>query len=352
MSIFNGKALTVEIFGSSHDKFIGAKVKGLPKFKYDTVALQAFLDRRKPQLDVSTARKEPDIPAISVSGDELTVIFENRDVVSSDYADLYGKPRPSHADYSAYLKYGTLDFSGGGKFSARMTAPLCAVGGLCLQLLEKEKVSVAAYVSKVGSVKARSYRDGRILIDDIVGLRGKNVPSLDKMQEILNEITAAKNRGDSVGGQIECVVSGAIAALGAELFDCLEGKISRLLFAIPAVKAVEFGLGVSFAESYGHAVNDGLFYDGEKVAFSSNNAGGICGGIADGRDITFRATFKPTPSIAAKQNTVDLVSKRNCVIGIGGRHDACVCLRAVPSVESAAAIAVLDELLSDKTRSA
>ena len=345
MSEYNGKILNIDIFGGSHESFIGAKVCGLPKFDYDLNELKRFLSRRSPRSDISTRRKEPDEPIIEFTDDGMIVAIKNEDVKKSDYDNLYGKPRPSHADYCAYLKYGTLDFSGGGAFSGRMTAVLCAVGGLCLQYLKTVGINIAAYLFKAGKVVCDSYRNLSLDTVDIEALRGDIIPALSNSEEIMNEIEYAKNCGDSVGGAVDCVIDGKVAALGGSLFDGLEGKLSMLAFAIPGVKAVEFGVGTMFAEMTGSKANDKMYYENGKIAFASNLSGGINGGIANGEPITMSVTFRPAPSIAKEQDTVDLVNKQNCVISVKGRHDACIAIRAVPVVESVAAIAILDEWL-------
>lgn len=350
MSLFSGKRITVEIYGESHAEKIGVKVTGFPDFKIDFGALSAFTERRKAAGDLfSTARKEPDIPIFygldgdRVSGGKFTAEIVNTDVKSKDYSALYGRPRPSHADYAWHLKDGALDFSGGGRFSARLTAPLCVAGGVAKQYLEKKGVRVESYVSSVGNAFGRSYKDGVLSIDEITALR-QGFPSLDKKEEMLAEIRNAKADGDSVGGTVECVVTG-LSGAGDNLFGGLEGKISALVFAVPAVKGVEFGDGFALSRMRGSAANDGLYYKDGKVAFYSDRAGGINGGIANGAPITLRVAFRPTPSISKPQKTVDLVKKENAEIVINGRHDACVVPRALPVVESAVALAILDEIL-------
>ena len=348
MSNYKGKNLNIEIFGGSHDDHIGAKVYGLPKFDYNYEKLGRFMLRRKPKSDASTSRKESDELLIEKLDDGATKItIKNTDVKRSDYDKLYGKPRPSHADYCTYIKDGTLDFSGGGRFSGRMTAALCAVGGLCLQYLESKGIRIAAYLYGAGGVYGDGYRHGDLTTFDIENRRGDIIPSLSNNQDIFRKIEQAKNDDDSVGGAVDCVIEGKVAGLGDCIFDGLESKLSALMFAIPAVKAVEFGAGTALSEMTGSAANDQMSYEDGKVVFASNNSGGIYGGIASGNRITMSVTFKPTPSIKKAQNTVDLVSGKNCVISVDGRHDACVAIRAVPVVESMAAIGVLDEWLSE-----
>ena len=214
MACFNGKKLRIEIYGESHAEKIGVSVKGFPRFKFDETELKEFLARRKATTDVfSTSRKEPDKPVFTgvingeITGDFTAEIF-NVDKKSKDYAALYGKPRPSHADYAWYLKDGTLDFSGGGRFSARLTAPFCVVGGILKQYLKTRGIEIESYVSSVGGVSGRSYKDGAIFAEEIRALRGEGFPSLDKKTEMLEEIRLAKSLGDSVGGTADCVVCG------------------------------------------------------------------------------------------------------------------------------------------------
>ena len=350
MSVYNGRKLRIEIYGESHAEKTGVKMQGLPRFKFDEGALNVFTSRRKATADVySTSRTESDIPVFTgvkdgVIDGEFSAEIKNENRATKDYSALYGKPRPSHADYAWHLKDGALDFSGGGRFSARLTAPLCVVGGILKQYLKTRGIEIESYVSSVGNVFARSYKDGPLTAEEIRLLRGGGFPSLDKKDEMTEEIKAAKSVGDSVGGTVECVIFG-VKGIGDNLFGGLEGKISQLVYAVPAVKGVEFGDGFDLAEMRGSAANDGLYFKGGKVEFYTNRAGGINGGIANGNPITFRAAFRPTPSISLPQKTVDLVKKENAEIVINGRHDACVVPRALPAIESAAAIAIADEIL-------
>ena len=353
MATFNGDKLKIEIYGESHAEKIGVKVSGMPKFTFNADELNGFLSRRKASGQVfSTARKEDDIPVFygvdgkTVNGDFTADIFNNN-VRSSDYGELYGKPRPSHADYAAYLKDGTLDYRGGGRFSGRLTAPLCVAGGIIKQYLKSLGIEVLAYIAAVGKVKGRSYLDGDVSESDVLLAQQSSFPSLTKADEMLQEISAAKSDLDSVGGAIECLVFGMKGGVGDNLFGGLEGKISSLVYAVPAVKGVEFGAGFKLTEMRGSAANDQMEYDGDKVKFLTNNSGGINGGISNGNVISLRVALKPTPSIAKKQKTVDLINKKSVETEIKGRHDACIVPRAVPCVESAVAIAILDELLSE-----
>ena len=351
MSLFEGRKIKVEIYGESHAEKIGVKVSGFPSFEFDPEALAKFTDRRKPSGDVfSTKRKEADVPVFTGIthnriGGAFSAEIYNTDRKSSDYGELYGKPRPSHADYARYLKDGALDFTGGGRFSGRMTAPLCVAGGIALQYLEKINIKIAAYVSSIGSVCGRSYKDGEISAAEAEALRAGEFPSLDKKKEMLEEIRRAAADCDSVGGRAECIVSGLKGGVGDNLFGGLEGKIAYLIYAVPAVKGVEFGYGFSLSSMRGSEANDGLYIKNGKVGFLSNRSGGINGGISNGGNITVSIAFRPTPSIYQEQQTVDLVKKETVKIKIKGRHDSCIVPRALPCVESAVALALLDEII-------
>ena len=355
MSTYEGEKLNIEIYGTSHAEKIGAKVKGFPLLKIDNDYLNSVMKRRAPSSGVfSTKRNEPDEPIFEkgldngvIDGDFEVVIY-NKDVKSSDYNSLYARPRPSHADYCRYLKDGEKDYRGGGEFSARLTAPLCAVGALCKQyLFESYGVEVLAYLSQVGTVKGKSYKDSLPSKEEVKCTYG-GFPSLSKGEEMLKEIADASSCGDSVGGLVECIVDGMPTAIGGSLFAGLEGKISNMVYSIPAVKGVEFGLGLDLSAMRGSRANDPLSVKDGKIHIDSNFAGGINGGISNGNPITLRVGFRPTPSISLPQNTVDLESMQNVQIKIEGRHDACVAVRAVPVVESAVAIAVLDAILKEK----
>ncbi len=352
MAEFTGDRIRLEIYGESHSPKIGVRASGFPAFEFSEKKLIEFLNRRKASSAVySTKRKESDIPVFTgiengrVNGAFTAEIF-NSDTRGADYGNLYGKPRPSHADYAWHKRDGTLDFTGGGRFSGRLTAPLCIAGGIARQYLESKGIYVEAFVSSVGEIKGRSYKDGAISAKEIPALRdGGDFPSLDKKQEMLCLIKRVFSERDSVGGRVDCVVGGVPAGLGDNLFGGLESKISYLVYAVPAVKGVEFGDGFNLSESRASLSNDELYYDGEgKVRFYSNRSGGINGGISNGDNITLSVAFRPTPSISRTQRTVDLVNKTNTEINITGRHDACIVPRAVPCVESAVALALLDQI--------
>lgn len=352
MSTFNGKNICVEIFGESHSDTIGVKAKGFPAFKFDLEKLNKFLARRKASGQVySTARVESDAPVFYDAQDgqidgSFTAVIYNTNKKSQDYAELIGKPRPSHADYAWYSKDGVTDFTGGGRFSGRMTAPLCVVGGIAKDYLEKLGIKIYAYVKSIGQINGRSYKDGEIAPTELEQLMDSGAfPALSHADEMLNEIADKKSQGDSLGGVVECIVYGMKSGVGDCLFSGLEGKISSLVYSVPAVKGVEFGDGFELAKVTGSIANDGYQYVDGMVTTIKNSSGGINGGISNGANITLSVAIKPTPSIAKEQPTVDLINKVNTTIKIKGRHDACIVPRAVPCIESAVALAILDELL-------
>lgn len=347
--------LSVTIFGESHSEEIGVRIKGLPRGAVvDAALVQSFLDRRKSgDNSWSTPRKEPD-RAIFVDGldgnvitGEVCAVIKNVNARPTDYSPYSETPRPSHADYVAVMKDGKdASLSGGGRFSGRMTAPLCIAGGIAVQLLSALGIRVGAYVSRVGGIQGKSYSDG-VTFEEIQNTAKKGDFALTRSAEMARLIAETRQKGDSVGGAIECAVFGMPVGIGDSLFDGLESKISASLFAVPAVKSVEFGLGTGFVDSFGSEVNDAFRYLDGKVITETNNNGGINGGISNGMPITVRVGIKPTPSVSLPQRTVNLRTKENVTITIKGRHDACVAPRAVPAVESAVALAVLDSILEN-----
>lgn len=341
----------VLIFGESHSDEIGVRIKRLPRGSaVDAALVQAFVDERKSGSNPwSTPRKEPDevifkegITDGVVTGDVLAVI-KNVNARSSDYSPFRYTPRPSHADYAAITRDGeNASIVGGGRFSGRMTAPLCIAGGIAVQLLEKIGVSVEAYVSEIGGVKGKSYLSGTVTQEEIKKAKESGKFSLSRCDEMTKAVIGARNAGDSVGGAIECIVFGVPAGAGDALFGGLESRISAAVFAVPAVKSVEFGLGTGFAEKKGSEANDEFCFRNGKVETVTNNNGGINGGISNGMPITLRVGVKPTPSISLPQKTVNLQTGEETTIEIKGRHDACIVPRAVAAVKAAVALAVLD----------
>ena len=350
MSSSYGENLRLTIFGQSHSPAIGMTLEGLPAgTEIDMEALRAFLARRAPGQNAwSTARKEADLPEFlsglkgSVScGVPLTAIIRNTDTRSGDYAPFAETPRPGHADYTASVRYhGFQDPAGGGHFSGRMTAPLCIAGGICIQALNRLGVTILSRIAMIGGIEDR----GELLCPTA----GNAFPTVDpdRGSEMQNAIAEARAAGDSLGGIVECKVLGLPAGLGDPMFDGMENRIAALVFGIPAVKGLEFGAGFGAASLRGSENNDPFAVEDGKIVTRTNHAGGILGGITTGMPLTFRAAFKPTPSIALEQQSVNLNTLENTRVTVGGRHDPCIVPRAVPVVEAAAAIAVYDAWLA------
>ncbi len=330
MSNSFGERFRFTIFGQSHAPAIGVTIEGLPAgFAPDMEKLAAFLARRAPgNGPYSTTRREADAPEFvsglvdgHTCGAPVTAIIRNTNARSGDYDDLRDVPRPGHADFAAAVKYGLArDVAGGGQFSGRLTAPLCIAGGLALQLLEEAGMTVSARIVSIGG-----QTEG---------------PAIQAA------LAAAKEAGDSVGGVIECVCEGILPGMGEPMFGGMENRIAQAVFAIPAVKGVEFGAGFAAAGMRGSENNDPFYFDAQGVVRTrTNHHGGILGGITSGMPIVFRAAFKPTPSIAMEQDSVNLRRHENVKLSVRGRHDPCIVLRAVPCVEAAAAAALYDAYL-------
>ncbi len=355
-----GKNITFATFGGSHDEYIEARALGFPKgFKIDMQKLLAFMKRRAPgNAAFATPRKEDDEPVfvsgvdgdLVTNGDEMIIRIYSKNMRSSAYKDVHDIPRPSHADYPAMVKYGEkVDLRGGGHFSGRLTALFCAFGGICIQYLEKNGVSLFSHIYSVGNVNDIPFSLADVGEKEKSALSDKIFPTLDenageKMREL---IASARAKGDSVGGILECAIIGLPVGLGEHMFASVEARISDMAFALPAVKGVEFGRGFESSRLFGSENNDPFVTDGKTVKTLTNNCGGILGGMTDGMPIVFRAAFKPTPSIAAEQDSVSLSKMENVKLSIVGRHDPCVVPRAAAALEGAAAIATLDLWLDE-----
>ena len=344
---WRGDNIAFEVYGTSHAPEVGVKATGLPLCKIDETGLSRFMDRRRAKGAVySTKRLEGDIPEILFDENGFSAVIKNTNVKSGDYNELFGIPRPSHADYAAHLLDGRLDFTGGGEFSGRLTAPLCVLGFAAKSYLEERGIKVSAWVSAIGGVMGASYKEG--LTEEMLscGEKGEWAPS--RKEEMLEEIARAAGDKDSVGGRIECAVTGLQGGIGGGVFGSLEGKIASLLYLIPAVKGVEFGAGFALAAMRGSQANDPLRMNNGKVTFVKNDAGGINGGLSNGNVVTLGVAVRPTPSIGKKQQSVNLVTGENAEIEIKGRHDACIVPRAVPVVEAVVAIALADAITEVK----
>ncbi len=339
--------LTVKFYGESHGQEIGFTVCGLPaKKKIDVQSLKDHVKRRQPSNDFSTARKEADDFVFTegvdenffTTGQNLTVVVKNSDVIKKDYTDIKYTPRPSHADYVSYLKHGYIK-SGGGEFSGRMTVLLTILGGIAEQFLKEENIQIVAYVSSVYDKNFTGYEDVDVTKIDVERIKKMPIPMLNESHlSVVDEIFArAKEERDSVGGTVECVVLGLKGGLGDCLYGSVEGEISKGLFAIPAVKGVEFGKGFDISSFLGSQVADELYFDGEEIKTYTNYNGGINGGVTNGMPITLRVAFKPVPSIGKPLRTVNLKTKEQETISVEGRHDVCFVPRASVVVESVVA---------------
>lgn len=358
MSSTYGTMIKLTIFGQSHGAAIGMTLDGVPAgLPVDPDQLQTFLNRRAPgQNDWSTPRKEADRPDFIAGiadgytcGAPIAAVIHNTNTRSKDYSNLKDCPRPGHADYTAQVKYGGYqDVAGGGHFSGRLTAPLCIAGGLCKQWLEKEGIQIAAHISSIAEISDTPFDP---VSPDFSGIPASfPVISPEAGAAMQQAISDARAEGDSVGGVIECAVTGLPAGLGEPMFGGMEGRIAQIVYGIPAVKGVEFGAGFTAAVMRGSENNDAFCMDAGTVKTATNHCGGILGGITNAMPLIFRAAIKPTPSISKPQQTVNLKTGEVTTLEIKGRHDPCIVPRAVPVVEAAAAIAIYDAYLEWKAR--
>lgn len=358
MASYLGEHIHVSVFGQSHSPAIGVVVDGLPAGeRVDMEELGRFLKRRAPgQNATSTPRKEADLPQFLsglvddvTCGAPLAALIENTNTRSQDYAQLRDKPRPGHADFTAQVKYGGFqDVAGGGHFSGRLTAPLCIAGGICLQILKRRGLEVAAHIASVAGEADRPFDPMGESTETMDALKRAPFPVLDEKvgERMRKVILQAKEEGDSVGGIIECLVTGVPAGLGEPMFGGMENRLAAALFGIPAVKGVEFGAGFGVAAMRGSENNDPFTVKDGKVVTETNHAGGILGGITNGMPLVFRLAVKPTPSIAKQQQTVSLSKKQVEELVVTGRHDPCIVPRAVPVVEAVTALVLTDLLFS------
>lgn len=354
MSSMMGNKIKISVFGQSHSKAIGVVIDGLPAGKkIDMEKVMAFMERRAPGRNAySTKRFEADKPEILsglvndiTCGAPLCMVIYNENQNSADYENIMDAPRPSHADYSAYIKYdGFNDVSGGGHFSGRLTAPLCFAGAVCMQILEDMGVSVQAHILSIKDVKDEKFNP--INVENYnIDKKEFSVINDSQGEQMKAEIEKARIQGDSVGGVIECAITGVKAGFGDPMFDGVENQLAKNLFGIPAVKGIEFGNGFEATTLYGSENNDEFCIENGEIKTKTNNAGGINGGITNGMPILFNVAIKPTPSIAKIQDSISLKYKTEKELEITGRHDPCIVPRAVPVVEAVAAITILDIIL-------
>jgi chorismate synthase len=349
VNVFGSRYRTT-IFGTSHGPFVGCTIEGLRGgIPVDVTQVQAQLNRRRPGQSLLTSqRKEEDMVNFDhglrdgqTTGEPIVAIIPNVDAQSKSYANIGRVPRPGHGDYAALMKYGgKSDLRGGGQLSGRMTAPLVVSGAVARQVLAPRGIAFYAHAAQIGRIAAKSVTPAEIEAN--VERNPVRCADLNAADQMVAEIEAARMDRDSVGGIIEAAITGLPAGVGEPFFDSMESDLAHLLFSIPAVKGVDFGAGFRAASMRGSEHNDPFILRGTRVVTETNNAGGILGGITDGMPVTFRVAFKPTASIAKPQRSVDLDTMTETEVVVTGRHDPCIVPRAVPVVENAAAMAILD----------
>jgi chorismate synthase len=352
-----GNSIKYSIFGESHGKAIGINIDGLPPgIKLDLQYIQSEMERRAPgRNEFSTPRKEADSFEIisgyfneHTTGAPLCALIWNSNQHSKDYDKLKDVMRPGHADYSGNIKYsGFNDYRGGGHFSGRITAPLVFAGAVAKQILSKENIIIGSHIYSIGNTYDTPFDMTNVDSECLSQLLKDSFPVLNekKASEMQNLILEAKKDSDSVGGIIEAAVLNLPAGIGSPFFDSLESTLAHMLFSVPAVKGVEFGAGFGISEMRGSEANDELYIEDGMVRTTTNNNGGILGGITNGMPVIFKAAIKPTSSIGKLQKTIDISREENTELKVVGRHDPCIVQRAVPVVEAAAAIAVLDLIM-------
>ncbi len=350
-----GNNVSVTLFGESHGAGIGAVIDGLPAgVSVNESFIAHQLDLRRPVGKISTPRHEADKFNIvsgvfngKTTGTPICVLIPNENTKSGDYSKNYGKARPGHADYTAFVKYnGCEDYRGGGHFSGRITAGLVAAGAIAVDLLKNKGIYIGTHIKKCAGVSDAPFTDYK---KDIEYLSNAQFPALSEEARCNMMIAVEKTaeEGDSVGGILETAVTGVPVGVGEPWFDSVESVISHALFSIPAIKGVEFGAGFDCADMYGSQMNDEFEMNNGVITTNTNNNGGINGGITNGMPLVFSCAVKPTPSVSKEQNTVDFISGENVKLSVSGRHDPCIVHRARVVVDSIVAIALCD-LLSQK----
>ncbi len=349
-----GKEFVVTCFGESHGKCIGVVIDGCPAGLPITESdIQNELDKRLPsKKEISSSRREKDVVELLsgiyegfTTGAPICALVRNKEVISTDYDLIKDKPRPGHADYPARIKYmGFADYRGGGRFSGRITVAFIMAGAVAKKILDFFEVEILAYTSEIGEVKLQK----NLSIENIrenTYLSQVRCPDLNLSEKMVEKILKAKNQGDSIGGIIECITLNLPVGVGEPIFDSLDAEIAKILFDIPAVKGVEFGLGFKASKLRGSENNDSYCNENGEIGTITNNSGGILGGLTSGMPMVTRLSIKPTPSISKKQKTVDLSTLEETSISISGRHDPCIVPKAVPVVEASVAIVLVDHLI-------
>ncbi len=355
MSNSFGERYKITVFGQSHSEAIGVVIDGLPAGKkLDMDRIYKFMERRAPgRNDFSTQRKEEDMPKIIsgvvngvTCGAPLCAIIGNHDTRSADYDNIKLVPRPGHSDFTAFVKFDyENDIRGGGQFSGRLTAPICFAGAVFMQFLENEGIKIGAHIERICGIADERYNPVNV---DFASVDEKDFPVIDDEQgkKMLEKIEEARQNQDSVGGVIECAITGMPIGFGEPMFDGVENTISRAAFAIPGVKGIEFGAGFECADLLGSQNNDPFRFSGNNsgnnIITETNNHGGALGGLTSGMPVVFRVAVKPTPSIGKEQRSVNMQTCEDENLVVKGRHDPCIVPRAVPCIEAIAAIAIMN----------
>lgn len=360
MSYSFGKNYKITVFGQSHSEEIGVVIDGIEAgYKINFNLIDKNLDRRRPGKNkYTTSRKELDSFKI-VSGEvdgitcgaPICAVIKNKDQKSLDYKNLRDKPRPSHADYPAFVKYnGYNDIRGGGQFSGRMTAPMTIAGSIAEDLLLKKNIRVYSRIKSIGKSKDIDIAYTDIDLEKLNVLKNDDFPTFDEdaKKNMQDEILNAKKNLDSIGGVVEIVVLNMPVGVGEPLFNSVESNIAAAIFSVPGVKGIEFGSGFNAANMLGSEHNDEYFVEGEKIKTKTNNHGGILGGLSTSMPIVFRVAIKPTPSIGLTQNTVSLKNKTNEKLEIKGRHDPSIVPRAAVALEMMTCVSILDLVMEKK----
>ena len=358
MSDTFGRKIKVTIFGESHGSAIGCVVDGLPAgLPVDTAVIDRCLAMRRPGGAISTARVEADPYVIEsgvrdghTTGTAVCIVIPNGDTKSADYSEMASVARPSHADYAAYVKYhGENDTRGGGHFSGRITAAVVAAGALLLPALQAQGIRIGTHIAEIAGVKDRAFGAGAELTKDLETLYTLDFAALDEAAgEAMREaILAAKSDADSVGGILETAVTGMPAGIGEPFFDSVESLLSHAIFAIPGIKGIEFGAGFGLANMRGSEANDPFRVEEGRVVTTTNNAGGINGGLTNGMPVIFRCAVRPTPTIGKEQDTVNFRENTNATLAAKGRHDPCIVHRVRAVVDAMTAIVIADLLAEE-----
>ena len=349
-----GQNIKLSVFGESHGEAIGCVIDGLPAgFRLDMEAIHLQMRRRAPGSDpTATPRREKDEPIIlsgvldgCTTGAPLAMMIQNTNTKSGDYANLRRVPRPSHSDYPAFVKYGGFnDIRGGGHFSGRLTAPVVFAGAVARQLLAARGVQIGAHIRRIGAVCDKDFDLNDVPPALLKRLSESHFALIDPAREpaMRAEVERYRMEQNSIGGEVACAVTGLPVGVGSNMFDTVESKLSAALFAVPAVKGVQFGLGFGFAAENAQHVNDAYTVQDGQVRLLSNNNGGVLGGMTTGAPVVFSAAIKPTSSISAPQQSVDLDTMTPTELVVHGRHDPCIVPRAVSVIEAVTAFALLD----------